>query len=652
MSLVLNETRAWRSQKSYSFKRDRDAKRASSGYAVRAKSAPRCRLPNPGVLQHDQLRAALYLHGDSSYENLKALQTRNSDTALRASVGRVVTRMSLPSEGSPDGSFPDPSIDYHQVFESAADRVSDNLIHFLQVAKNQGVLDKADLNLGVLGGTHVTPISSPPLPVLPAAPSKPIAPQPASMTVDGSPHRIVDSQDYASPSPSLRITSAGSAAFRPIPARATSCPPMRPSCRPLRPEVTILQPLYVARTRSLQSDQPTSPTHLQPSAMQHQPLSSGLSSPHANLSQPQSIQLLTGQPAYPPAYPTSYKPAHLPTHQSAHQSMQLPTHQYAHQPTDPPNHQLTGQANHQPARQAVAKAAQHVNKVEPHLVSPLDNLSATQPALHTAHQPAHRPAAPSPHTATDSTLPLTHTATVLNVRCVADCDASFDICEDDVLDQLEQAGEKPLSGAYNIRNFLRHIKRCRQESLPGFNDHRRELNMLKAESERTPESEWIDVEWELPGIANLHSLWHSMRAMSVQGRRSPRTQWPTFSVMLQLRQPVPLLHQYLSSAPMPQLQLVLLVNSKQLLLLLLSNNRQLPSSNRQLLSNNRQPLSSNRQLLNSNRQLRVQFPTRLKSTRTALNCVPSARLSASLSALCAVDPSAASSALRPSLTTM
>jgi hypothetical protein len=132
MSHVLNETRAWKSQESYSFKRDRDAKRASSGYAVRAKSAPRSRLPNPGVLQHDQLRAALYLHGDSSYESLKGLQTRNSDTALRASVGRVVTRMSLPSEGSPDGSFPDPSIDYHQVFESAADRVSDNLIHFLQ----------------------------------------------------------------------------------------------------------------------------------------------------------------------------------------------------------------------------------------------------------------------------------------------------------------------------------------------------------------------------------------------------------------------------------------------------------------------------------------------------------------------------------------
>jgi hypothetical protein len=103
--------------------------------------------------------------------------------------------MSLPSEGSPDGYFPDPSIGYHQVFESAADRVSDNLIHFLQVAKNQGVFDKADLNLGVLGGTHVTPISSPPLPVLPAAPSNPIAPQPASMSVDGSRHLIVDSQD-------------------------------------------------------------------------------------------------------------------------------------------------------------------------------------------------------------------------------------------------------------------------------------------------------------------------------------------------------------------------------------------------------------------------------------------------------------------------
>ena len=33
MSLVLNQTRAWKSQESYSFKRDRDVKRASSGYA-------------------------------------------------------------------------------------------------------------------------------------------------------------------------------------------------------------------------------------------------------------------------------------------------------------------------------------------------------------------------------------------------------------------------------------------------------------------------------------------------------------------------------------------------------------------------------------------------------------------------------------------
>ena len=43
MSLVLNQTRAWKSQESYAFKRDRDEKRASSGYAVRSKSAPKSR---------------------------------------------------------------------------------------------------------------------------------------------------------------------------------------------------------------------------------------------------------------------------------------------------------------------------------------------------------------------------------------------------------------------------------------------------------------------------------------------------------------------------------------------------------------------------------------------------------------------------------
>jgi hypothetical protein len=43
MSLVLNQTRAWKSQESDSFKRDRDAKRVSSGYAVRSKSAPKSR---------------------------------------------------------------------------------------------------------------------------------------------------------------------------------------------------------------------------------------------------------------------------------------------------------------------------------------------------------------------------------------------------------------------------------------------------------------------------------------------------------------------------------------------------------------------------------------------------------------------------------
>ena len=48
VSLVLNQTKAWKSHESNAFKLDRDARRTSSEYTVRSKSAPRSRLPNPG----------------------------------------------------------------------------------------------------------------------------------------------------------------------------------------------------------------------------------------------------------------------------------------------------------------------------------------------------------------------------------------------------------------------------------------------------------------------------------------------------------------------------------------------------------------------------------------------------------------------------
>ena len=170
-----------------------------------------------------QLQAALYLHGDSSCESIKALQTRNSDTRLRASVVCVVTRMSLPSEEFPDGCFPDPNADYHLQFESSADGISDNVVHFIQAASNQGISDKTNLDLNSMDKTLATPISSPAQPILPAAPTKPIGPVPP-VGVEVSGNIIAGLQNELSSSYYPSVFSDPSV-FHPIPTRSVSSPP-------------------------------------------------------------------------------------------------------------------------------------------------------------------------------------------------------------------------------------------------------------------------------------------------------------------------------------------------------------------------------------------------------------------------------------------
>ena len=65
---------------------------------------PRVRSPMRAT-SHHQLRSILSLYGDPSYDSVLSLQGKNTDVALRGSVSRVVTRMSLPSEEFPLGSF-------------------------------------------------------------------------------------------------------------------------------------------------------------------------------------------------------------------------------------------------------------------------------------------------------------------------------------------------------------------------------------------------------------------------------------------------------------------------------------------------------------------------------------------------------------------